>query len=196
MAHAHRQFREGRRVSALTDEAVTKRSQGGEEGPRLLGIVERGRQQHQPLEANGFTGGRGVQHRSEFPGIDSVFRRLFREVDLDEDLERPAPTRRRLVDLLQQRTRVNRPNRIESYRLFRFVRLQVADEMPAKRKIRGGRDFRESLLDLVFAEIDLSGLCGRTNVARRKGFGNGDELDGGWIALRPAGSARDAFANV
>ena len=54
----------------------------------------------------------------------------------------------------------------------------------------------QRLLDLVLAEIDLSGVGGGAHVLGGEGLGDGDEADGGGIAPGPAGRPRDARANV
>src|SRR5713226_8523196 len=80
--------------------------------------------------------------------------------------------------------------------LFRFVRLEMADQMPPDGKVRRLVHLLARLLDLVFAEVHLAGLGGRTHVLRGKGFGDGDEADGSGIAPRPAGGPRDPRADV
>ena len=55
-------------------------------------------------------------------------------------------------------------NRVEADSVFRFVRLQVSDEMPTKRKVARLRDFVEAFLDFVFAEINLARLCDGADV--------------------------------
>ncbi len=49
-------------------------------------------------------------------------------------------------------------------RFRRLVRLQVADEMPAERKVRRSIHLVERLLDFVLTEVDLSTLGGDANV--------------------------------
>jgi hypothetical protein len=68
--------------------------------------------------------------------------------------------------------------------------------MPAKRQPGHFLHFPETFLDLVLAEVDLSGFGGGANVFRTERFGYGDEADGRGVAPRPASRARDALANV
>src|SRR5262249_55946888 len=102
----------------------------------------------------------------------------------------------RFVDLRHQRAGVDRVNHVEPAGLLRFVRLQVADEMPAERQIRRALDLLERLLHLVLAKIDLAGGGGRANGVRGKRLGDGDEANRGRVPARPAGRARDASAYV
>jgi hypothetical protein len=82
-----------------------------------------------------------------------------------------------MLDFLQQGARIDRLDRLECDRLLRFVRLEMSDEMPAKWKIRGLGDLRQPFLDFVFAEINLSSVCGGANVVGGKRLRDGDEPD-------------------
>ena len=68
--------------------------------------------------------------------------------------------------------------------------------MPADRKVGGGVHLQQRVLDFVFAEVDLAGGGGGADVIGGEGLRDGDEADGGWIAVRPAGGARDACAHI
>ena len=85
---------------------------------------------------------------------------------------------------------------VEAAGLFRLVRLQVADQVPANRQVRRLVHLLERFLDLVFAEIDLTGVGGGAHELGGECFGNGDEADGGGVAPGPAGRPRDARADV
>ena len=77
-----------------------------------------------------------------------------------------------------------------------FVRLEVADEMPAQREICCLRHLQQTFLDPVFAEVDLACGGGGPYDVRGEGLGDGDQADGAWIASDPAGRAGDAFADI
>jgi hypothetical protein len=85
---------------------------------------------------------------------------------------------------------------VEAPGFLRFVRLQVADQMPADREVRGLVHFLERFLNFVLAEIDLTEIGGGANAFNGKCLGDGDEADGGGVASGPAGGSRDARANV
>ena len=57
-------------------------------------------------------------------------------------------------------------------------------------------DLPLGFLDLVFAEVELTGGGGRANVVGGECLGDGDEADRGRVASGPAGGARDAIANA
>ena len=80
--------------------------------------------------------------------------------------------------------------------LLRLVGLQMSDEMPPERQIRGLVHLRQRFLDLVFAEVDLAGIGGGANVVSGERLRDGDEADGGGVAPGPAGRPRDARADV
>ena len=79
---------------------------------------------------------------------------------------------------------------------FCFVRLEMADQMPAERKIRGLVHLGQRFLDAVLAEIDLPGRRCFAYGFRWKCFGDGDESDGCRIAARTLRCARNASADV
>jgi hypothetical protein len=68
--------------------------------------------------------------------------------------------------------------------------------MPRQWQIGGGRDLLQTLLNLVFAKVDLAGGGGGAYGVGRKRFGNRDETNGGGVAPHPARGARDALADV
>ena len=77
--------------------------------------------------------------------------------------------------------------------LARFVRLQVADQVPPNVHVGRRRDFLQGLLHAVFAEIALAGIERRANSVKGEVLGDGDEADvGGWPsrARRRGGDAR------
>ena len=80
--------------------------------------------------------------------------------------------------------------------LFRFVRLQVPDQMPSQTQIRGLIDFREGFLHLVFAEINLTRFGNGAHVIGGIRLGDGDQADGGGIAVRPVAGTPDTRANI
>ena len=72
----------------------------------------------------------------------------------------------------------------------------MADEVPAERQVGGVGDLAFGFLNLVFAEIDLTGGGGGADVIGGKCLGDGDQTDGGGVASGPAGGARDTIANA
>jgi hypothetical protein len=71
-------------------------------------------------------------------------------------------------------------------RLFRLVRLQVADEMPPDLHVGRFADLLQGFLDPVFAEVALAGGPRRADVGGAERFRHGDELD---VRRVPAGAA-------
>ena len=68
--------------------------------------------------------------------------------------------------------------------------------MPREGEVRCGAHLPEGFLNLVLSEVELSGLGDSAHIVGRKCLGDGDEADRGRVASRPAGGARDTFANV
>jgi len=77
-----------------------------------------------------------------------------------------------------------------------LVRLKVAHQVPREGEVRCGAHFPEGFLNLVLSEVEVSGLGGGAHIVGRKCLGDGDEADRGRVASRPAGGARDTFANA
>src|SRR5215475_14900734 len=80
--------------------------------------------------------------------------------------------------------------------LLRFVRLQMADEVPRDLQVARRLALGLRFLHLVLAEIDLTLGDSCADSVGAKGFRNGDELDGGRVASGPGSGVRDAIANV
>ena len=68
--------------------------------------------------------------------------------------------------------------------------------MPRQGEVRGGPHLTEGFLHLVLAELELSSLGDGAYIVGGKCLGDGDEADRRGVASRPAGSARDTFANA
>ena len=123
--------------------------------------------------------------------------RLAREVDLCQQLELAAPAAGTFIQSRRDSGIVDRMDDVESRAgLPGLVRLQMADEVPAKRQIGGPVHLFEGLLDLVFSEVDLARVGGGPDVVGGEGFGDGDEANRGGVAPGPAGGARDPIANA
>ena len=139
----------------------------------------------------------GVENCRQFLFPRAMFRRFAGQIHLDEQFQCATRLGRRFVDFLEQGRVVDRVNHVEEGGgLPGFIRLQVTDEMPGDGEIRGLRSFLLSFLDLVLAEVDLSGLCRGAHPARVEGFRDGDDTDAGDVAAGPGGGARDTVAHV
>jgi hypothetical protein len=197
VAHPHRQLVQRRCIRALPHEAVPHLTKGAEVRAPVFRIVGEGRQQHQTDEpARSAPRGR-ADNRRQLRFARAVLRRFPREVDLNQQVDPPPGFDRAFVELAHERRVVDGVHDVETRRrLLCFVRLQVANEVPPQRKLRGAVDLRQRLLDLVFAEVDLTGGCRRADRVGRKCFGDSDEADGCGIAARPAGGPRDARADL
>src|SRR5262249_45286289 len=123
--------------------------------------------------------------------------RLACKIHLNEHVDRAAGLRSGLIQDADETGIVDRVHAVEERpSLFRFVRLQVADEMPGETEIARAVDLLLRFLDFVFAEVELTARGGGADVAAREGLGNGDEADRGRIAPGPAGGARDGCAHT
>src|SRR6478672_2129628 len=71
--------------------------------------------------------------------------------------------------------------------LLRFVRLQMADQVPSQRSVGRLGDLLQGFLDAIFAEVTLTRLGGFEDGCERKRLGDGNEGDAGGI---PPGSLR------
>ncbi len=78
------------------------------------------------------------------------------------------------------------------HRVANLVRLQMADEMPA-RLAGAQRNFRLGFLNLVFAEQKLSGFDRLADGFRRMRFGHGQQRDACGIATGPFTRGGDAL---
>ena len=125
-----------------------------------------------------------------------MFGRFAREVHLYEQVQAPAGCLCGFIQLLDEHRAVDRMHDVETARLFRFVRLEMADQMPPDRKVRRLVHLLACFLDLVLAEVDLAGASGRAHVFSGEGLGDGDEGDGSGIAPHPAGGPRDPSADI
>src|SRR5207244_2141708 len=119
-------------------------------------VVDGGRQEHQADEPGAAETLARVEYRSELRFARAVLRRLAGEIDLDEQID--SSSRRRFFNPRYQLRGVDRVDQIEARAgFFCFVRLEMADQMPAERKIRGLVHLGQRFLDAVLAEIDLPG---------------------------------------
>ena len=195
VAHPHRQLgQHGRARRQRPADASRQRLAARGTTDARLRVLDGGRQQ-----SSGPTAGRLRSSRaaSKMAGSSvlagAVFGRLAGEIDLYEQLQRRAAAPRPPHRSSARASRiVDRVNHVEAgRRLRRLVRLQVADEMPAQRKVRPSRAASAAPPDFVFAEVDLSGERGGAHVVGVEGFGDGDEADAG--GSRPARSAARAM---
>ena len=200
VAHAHRQLGQHRPGStpAASRSSRTLRELA-ELGPRAFGIVDGRREQHQPGQPDG-RAVRAPRRRSPAapPRGAPCLVGFAGQIDLDEQFERAACRRGRLVDL-RQRGRHRRPS--ESRRTAPPPFAALFDCRWPMRCQRSGRSavcvhLLQRFLDFVLAEVDLPGVGGGADVVGGEGLGDGDEADGGGVAPGPAGGARDAIANV
>ena len=128
---------------------------------------------------------------------DAALGRFAGQVNLHEDLQAAARRRGSFFQPRDERAIVHRVNRGEMGGGFPgLVRLKVAYQVPREGKVRGGAHFPEGFLNLVLAEVELSSLGGGAYMVGGKCLGDGDEADPGGVASRPAGGARDTFANA
>jgi len=126
-----------------------------------------------------------------------VLGRLAREVDLHEQIDPASRGGGGFVNPTEQIRRVDRVDEIEARGgLFRLVRLQMSDEMPAQRQAGCRVYFRQRFLQTVFAEIDLSRGGGFANRFGRECLGNGNQAYRRGIATRAFGRACNARADV
>ncbi len=142
-------------------------------------------------------GARGGENRIEIACGCAVLGDLAGNVDLHEQVESASGRSGRLVQAHQKLRSVDRVDDVEAARgLRRLVRLKVADEVPPKRQVAGPIHLVERLLHLVLTEVGLSTVGGDANVRGVERLGDGNQADGGGIAVGPAGGARDAIANA
>src|SRR5262245_8663362 len=197
VAHAHGQMLDVRLIHAPCHQPRPNPNQVTEIRPRRLWIVDGRGNDHQAREPDRLTSSRLFEYRQQRFLTGAVLRGFARQIDLDESFELASGRVGRLLEALQQVHAVDRLDGVEARRcLPRLVRLQVADEMPADRQVRGLVHLAQRFLHFVLPEVDLTGRgCGADGVSG-EGFGDGDEADAGGIAVHPAGRPRDARANV
>ncbi len=99
------------------------------------------------------------------------------QINLDEQIDPAHCCSGRIVQFGEECGAVNRMHNVEAAGLLRFVRLEMADEMPPQGQIRRLIHFRQRFLHFVFAEIDLPELSGGANIVGGKCFRDGDEAD-------------------
>ena len=104
---------------------------------------------------------------------------LSGEIGLEEDLRFGAGLGGGRIQPFEQVERVDRMNgRERGGRLSGLVRLQMTDEVPSRPgQSRRGRDLPLRFLDLVFAEIPLTGLPCRADVVGIERLGDGNQGD-------------------
>ena len=115
----------------------------------------------------------------------AVLGRFARQIHLDEHVQTTSRRARGFIEFLDQRRAINRLDDVESGGFFGLVRLQVSDQMPAQGEIGGLVHLEQRFLDLVLAEVDLTGIGGSAHELGGKGFGNGDEANRGRDRARP-----------
>jgi hypothetical protein len=72
----------------------------------------------------------------------------------------------------------------------------MTDQMPPNRQRSGRENLALAFLDLVFAEVDLSGGGGHAHGVDRKCLRDRDEADRGGIATGATSGARDSLADA
>ena len=128
---------------------------------------------------------------------DAALGRFASQIHLYEEFQPAVRRAGRLLQLRDEPAIVHRVNRVEMGGGFpSLVRLEVPYQVPRQGEVRGGPHFTEGFLHLVLAELELSSLGGGAYIVGGKCLGDGDEADGRGVASRPAGSARDTFANA
>ena len=156
----------------------------------------KGTDRHETAKIDPVVGARRFEELSHAIRRHTEFASVPRRVHLDEARDLlpcfQGPSR----DFLGKGLGIDRVDHVEAGRLLRFVRLEMADEVPADRQIGRLRDLLQRFLHFVFAEVDLAGGRSGAHVLGRKRFRDGDERDGGGIASGPAGCARDAIAHA
>jgi hypothetical protein len=85
---------------------------------------------------------------------------------------------------------------VEAPGFLRLVGLEMTHEVPSQAQICRLVHLRQSFLDLVLAEIDVTQIGGGANAISRERFRNGDEANRGGVASHPAGGPCDARADV
>ena len=190
-----------RSIAASTPRASSRRRtsrSARKYGPRGLGIVDRRRQQHQ-ADAAARPRRRAPRRRSRparLRGAPCLVASPARSTWTSSSSRRPAAAAASST-FATQRGAVDRVDRRRSGAAFlRFVRLQVADEMPPERQIGGLRPSSAAPPGLCFRRSRSGRRRRRRARLGGKCFGDGDEADGGGVAPGPAGRPRDARANV
>ena len=157
-------------VDALRNEIVSETTQGGEIGAGVFRVGHRGRQQHQPDHANGRAARRPLRRSATARRRERrawSLRRPGRLESADRALRPPSAAA--LSRAVTSSAIVHGVNDVEERgSLARLVGLQVSDEMPAQRQVGGVGDLAFGFLNLVFAEIDLTGWQRRRGRDRRK----------------------------
>ena len=129
-------------------------------------------------------------------GRQPEFRLFAARVHLEENIGRDTGRRARAAQVLGEPERVDRLNERESADDLRdLVRLEMPDEMPAAGKLHVGR-LREKLLHLVLADVGEARLDRLRDDLGAVRLRDGDDRDGGGVAPRARGGARDPLPNA
>src|SRR2546425_4872953 len=172
-AHAHRELPEHGGRHAVGHPAVTQLAKLPEPGASVFRCIGQRRQRHQSNGPNGTTARRLVEQPPRLVRLRPEFRRLAGQVHLDEELGSGACLCRHTGELLEQLDAINRLNRRECLdRPPRLVRLEMPDQVPARRKVRSLIDLSQGLLHAVFPEIVLPGCPGLANRGNGECLGN------------------------
>ncbi|SOY59176.1 hypothetical protein CBM2586_A100239 [Cupriavidus phytorum] len=144
------------------------------------GVVLRLGDRHQPAQPQIGQGGDRMRQRGHLGRGDAALAGFAADIDLDADLQRRHAGRALRRQPLGDPEPVDGVDPVEMFRHRpRLVALQRADEMPLQAVAQVGQrgDLVDAFLDVVLAELALSGgVCGPYAVGGN-GLGNGQQGD-------------------
>jgi hypothetical protein len=181
VAHAHREFARAFAEESARAPRVAQLAQAPEEGAHAPDLVEERRERHQPRAAQAPAGVERLGHGRQLLLARAALGRLAREVYLHEHVE--ARARLLFAEAFETPDEFGRVNRVDEVEEFdgaaRLVRLEVADEMPAHARPRGGQrlDLPLGLLHAVLAEVRGAGRGRGPDERGRVRLADGDERD-------------------
>src|SRR5205085_1016805 len=198
--HPHRKLADAFAEHAARAQLVAQLPKASEVRAHKLRVLEERREQHQAAAANAAARFERLDERGQLVFARAALGLLAREVNLQEHVQlSPSHFGAHTFESADKRRRINRVNHVEeSDGASSLVRLQVADEVPAKRGVLSlqFRDLPFGLLHAVLAEVSEAGGGGFTDETRRVRLADGDECDFARVAVGARRARLDATVHA
>lgn len=155
MAHAHRQLGQPARSLSAVIQLIEYLAQTAKVRPSLLRLVKERRHRHQPFEIEMLCRVQCLHDASQFRFISARLSRFVSEINLRERRKPSTFFACYAVESLGKLAAINRVNHVEGAdRKPRFVRLQMAYQMPSEMFAFYRLDFACGLLNAILAQIE------------------------------------------
>lgn len=135
-----------------------------------------------------------MDERGKLGGIGAGFSLLGGELDFEHDFQRAGG----FVEPAREFGGIDGLDDVKQLGgALGFVGLEMADQVEAgSGEIGDGGSLGFKFLDIVFAELAQAEIVGLADDGGGEDLGDGEQGDGGGIAARTFGGARDAFADL